>query len=466
MTGIAAGLAAGLPLLASADVVVVGSGSAGSPAAIAAAWGGASVVLVEKAPFLGGTSTAVLDTFYGFWTPGERPRKVVGGIGDEVVAALRRLGPVVERPNSYGAGTGITYHPEHLKVAWESLVTGAGVRVLLHAFLQDAIVRDGRVEEVVVATKAGLGRIAGRVFVDASGDADLCAFAGFDLEQPGELAPAQTLTTTFRLANVDVERRRAVSRDELQARMADAAASGAYDLPRREGSDHVTPIDGVTATVMTRLPSTETRDGRLVGATDPELLTRREIEGRRQALEYVRFLVDRVPGYERAALAVLSTQVGVRETRRVHGDYRLTREDVLGARQFDDQVGLCAAPIEDHHEGAGTAWHYLPDGEAVGIPHRTLLVRDAANVLVAGRCFSATHDAHASVRSMAQCMAMGQAAGTAAAMATAAGTEPRAVPVAVLRGRLRRDGAILELTAPPPDATPAVADPSPTRSPA
>jgi hypothetical protein len=438
---------AGLPLLAAADVVVVGSGSAGSPAAIAGARAGASVVLVEKAPFLGGTSTAVLDTFYGFWTPGERPRKVVGGIGDEVVAALRRLGPVIERPNTYGAGTGVTYHPEHLKVAWESLVVGSGARVLLHAFHQDAIVRDGRVEEVVVATKSGLVRIAGRVFVDASGDADLCAFAGFALEQAGEQAPAQTLTTTFRLANVDLERRRAVSREELHGLMAAAAASGAYDLPRREGSDHVTPVDGLTATVMTRLPSTEIRDGRLVGATDPELLTRREMEGRRQALEYVRFLVDRVPGYERASLAALSTRIGVRETRRVHGDYRLTREDVLGARQFDDQVGLCGAPMEDHHEGDGTRWQYLPDGKAVGIPYRALVVRDAANVLVAGRCFSATHDAQASVRSMAQCMAMGQAAGTAAALAASAGDDPREVSAAALRDRLRSAGAIVDLAA-------------------
>jgi hypothetical protein len=438
-----------LPQLASADVVVVGSGSAGSTAAIAAARAGASVLLVEKNGFLGGTSTAVLDTFYGFFTPGRTPRKVVGGIPDEVVAQLRRLGPVMERPNTYGAGNGITYHPEHLKVAWETLVAKAGARVLMHAFLQDAVVRDGRVHEVVVATKAGLARVAGRVFVDASGDADLCAFAGFGYEQAGELAPAQTLTTTFRVVNVDVARRRAVAKDELHRLMAEAAASGAYDLPRREGSDHATPVEGMTATVMTRLPSFEDRDGRVVNATDPDLLSRREMEGRRQALEYLRFLVDRVPGYERAALASLSGQVGVRETRRVHGDYRLTRDDVMAARQFDDQVGLCGAPIEDHHGGADTAWQYLPDGEAVGIPYRTLLVQDAANVLVAGRCFSASHDAHAAVRSMAQCMAMGQAAGTAAAMAVSAHRLPREVPAGDLRNRLREDGAVLDARLPP-----------------
>ncbi|MEA2519041.1 MAG: hypothetical protein QOF49_1121, partial [Chloroflexota bacterium] len=359
---------ADLPLVADVDVCVVGAGSAGSTAAIAAARTGASVVLVEKLPFLGGSSTAVLDTFYGFWTPGTTARKVVGGIADEVVAELRRLGPVVERPNTYGAGTGVTYLAEHLKVVWERLATETGVRVLLHAMLQDVLVDgDRRVRAVVVATKAGLARIAARTFVDASGDADLCAFAGFGLETAGEIDPGQTLTTTFRMANVDPEGRRSVTTGQLHERMA-AAASDGYDLPRRDGSDHVTPIDGVTATIMTRLePSQRRTDGHggaLVTTTDPDFLTAAEIAGRRQALEYARFLVDRVPGYEAASLVSLGTQIGVRETRRVHGDARLTRDDVLGARQFADQIGLCGAPIEDHRAGPDTRWAYIPDGGA------------------------------------------------------------------------------------------------------
>ena len=434
------------PTIADVDVCVVGSGSAGSTAVIADARAGATVLLIDRLPFLGGTSTAVLDTFYGFYTPGSSARKVVGGIGDDVVAALRELGRVVERPNTYGAGTGVTYLAEHLKVVWEQLVTKAGARPLLHALVQAAEVSDGRVTAVIVATRAGLARVRARTFVDASGDADLCAFAGFGFETAGELDPAQTLTTTFRMANVDHERRRTVPKAEFHRLIAEAAESGGYDLPRREGSDHITPVDGVIATIMTRLDSVRRdADGRLVNATDPWFLTEAEIAGRRQALEYARFLVDRVPGYERAALVALGTQIGVRETRRVYGDYRLTREDVLAARAFDDGIGLCGAPIEDHHGGADTVWQYLPDGQAVGIPYRSLVVRDATNVLVAGRCFSATHDAHASVRSMAQCMAMGQAAGTAAAMSIATGRDPRDLDIGVLRDRLRVDGAILDL---------------------
>jgi hypothetical protein len=428
------------------DVVVVGSGAAGSTAAIAAARGGARTLLVEKLPFLGGNSTAVLDTFYGFYTPGERPLKVVGGIGDDVVDRLRRLGRVVERPNTYGAGTGITYLAEHLKVVWEGLVTAAGARVLLHSFVQGVEIYDGRVESLLVATKAGLRTVEAGVVVDASGDADVCHHAGFSYELAGELDPAQTLTTTFRMANVDQDRRGQVSKEQLHDLMAHAAEAGEYDLPRREGSDHITPVDGMTATIMTRIEHVEgDTAGRVINATDPDVLTRVEMEGRRQALEYARFLVDRVPGYENASLIALSSQIGIRETRRVLGDYRVTRDDVLSARQFDDQIGLCGAPIEDHHPGTGTRWEYLPEGAAVGIPLRSLLPADGSNVLTPGRCFSATHDAHASIRSMAQCMAMGQAAGSVAALAAEEGGLVRDVPLSLVRERLNSDGAILEI---------------------
>lgn len=284
--------------------------------------------------------------------------------------------------------------------------------------------------------------VEGSIVIDASGDADVCHHAGFRYELAGEISPAQTLTTTFRMTNVDVSRRQKITKDELHGLMADARAD--FDLPRLEGSDHITPIGDMTATIMTRVEHVQKRNGRVVNASDPEVLTAAEIAGRRQAFEYARFLIDRVPGYEEASLVALSTQIGVRETRRVFGDYRVTREDVTTARQFDDQIGLCGAPIEDHGVGTDTTWEYLPEGQAVGIPLRSLVVADSSNTLVAGRCFSATHDAHASIRSMAQCMAMGQAAGVLAAMASQSGAV-RSVDAAAVRAQLRADGAILEL---------------------
>jgi 2-polyprenyl-6-methoxyphenol hydroxylase-like FAD-dependent oxidoreductase len=416
-------------------VVVVGGGSSGCAAAVAAARAGAEVQLIERWPFLGGTGAAVLDTFYGFYTPGEKARKVVGGIPDEVVEFMAERDAVIERPNTYGAGTGITYDPELLKVAWDTLLAEAGVRVLLYSFVVDAQSHDGRVASVSVANKAGLQDVEAEVFVDASGDADVLARAGGAFEAIGSLAPVQSLTTTFRVGNVDMARATAVPKDELWALMRDANQSGRFSLPREEGSVHITPYDGFMVTNMARLFVED--------PTDPVRLSAAEAEGRRQALEYARFLRECVPGYERSVFVNFSTFIGVRETRRIEGAYRLTREDVLDARRFDDEIALCGAPIEEHHAGADTRWEYVADGGVYGVPYRCLVPRDLDGLLVAGRCLSATHDAHASVRSIGQCMATGRAAGTAAAMAAANGGTPRDVDTARLRTALQELGAVL-----------------------
>ena len=420
------------PVLWQTDVLVIGAGSAGMTAALAAARTGASVALVERYGFPGGISTQVLDTFYGFYTPGARSDRVVGGIPWEVASTLMAHGAAFERPNSYGAGTGVTYDPNVLKVLWETLAQEAGVNLLYHALFTAPLMEGERVCGAVVQTKAGPLRLLATVVVDASGDADVAARAGAPYERAGETGEAQALTTTFTLINVDVARAREVKQPQLQALMADAIAAG-YCLPRREGSVHVTPLTGVMATNMTRVR---------VDPTDPIQLTEAEIEGRRQAFEYARFLRDNVPGYERAELVSLSHQIGVRESRRVHGEYRLTRADVLGARNFPDAIARCGAPIEAH-AGADTRWEYVPDSRTYGIPYRCLVPLRVEGLLVAGRCLSATHDAHASVRSMGQCMAMGQAAGTAAAVAVASGVPPRRLAIDALRARLIADGALV-----------------------
>lgn len=436
-----------VPMLAETDILIVGGGSAGCCAALAArqpAEGpGARVMLIERYGFLGGASTGVLDTFYGFFTPGPEPRKVVGGIPDRVVDRLAMTDDIILRPNTYGAGTGITYNPERLKWVWDELLAEAGVAMLLHAFVVDVeTAADGTLRAVIAATKNGLVKISARRFVDASGDADLCHWAGIACEKAGDIDPAQTLTTTFRMCNVDLAAFDAAGGKAMLAqRMAQAVDSGAHKLARRKGSAHAMVIEGCIATVATRVAD--------VDATDVRQLSSAEAEGRRQAYAFEAFFRDCVPGYERAKIVALSTQIGVRETRRVYGEYRLTREDCLSARRFDDRILLCGAPIEDHRMGSDgqeeTAWAYVPAGRAYEVPYGTVVPRGRDEVWVAGRCFSATHDAHASCRSMGQTMSLGQAAGVAAALSLQHDCGARQVPVPVLQERLRRLGAVLEM---------------------
>jgi hypothetical protein len=247
----------------------------------------------------------------------------------------------------------------------------------------------------------------------------------------------QPLTTTFRVGGVSTPPAAA----ELRRLMAEAAASGLFELPRVEGSAHRTMLPGVFHTNMTRVSGAD--------PTDPWALSAAEIEGRSQAAEYLRFLRQRVPGYQDSYLLGTSTWIGTRESRRLIGQHVLTRDDVLSARQFEDAIAICGAPVEDHDGGTGTIWQYVgdsgaPTGQTYSIPYRCLLPAEADGLLVAGRCLSATHDAHASARSIAQCLAYGEAAGTAAALSLCdPPVELRELDTGRLRARLGGNGVIL-----------------------
>ncbi len=432
-----------IPVLAETDILVVGAGSAGCCAALAAREGGNQrVILLERYGFAGGTSTQMLDTFYGFFTPGEDPRKVVGGVPDRVVDALDAAKAVFLRPNTYGAGTGVNYNPERLKLVWDQLLENAGVSVLLHATLVAAETNsNGRVTGVVISTRQGFFRIHAKRFIDASGDADLCHHAGIPYEKAGDIEPAQSMTTTFRMSNVDLTAYEAAGGKKMfMERMSAAVDQGTHPLPRKAGSLHPMNAANCISTVAVRVADLD--------PTDFQQLGEAEREGRRQAFIYEKFFQDCVPGFETSHIIGLSHHIGVRETRRVYGEYRLTREDCMNVTRFDDAVLLCGAPIEDHRHAAGggeeTAWAYVPGGAAYDVPYRTLVPREREEIWVAGRCFSATHDAHASCRSMAQTMAMGQAAGTAAALSLETSTTALDLSILTLQQRLRKSGALLE----------------------
>ncbi|MDX1617495.1 MAG: FAD-dependent oxidoreductase, partial [Balneolaceae bacterium] len=403
-----------IPLLEEVDILVIGGGSAGTLAALAAReHGDHRVLLVERYGYLGGTSTQMLDTFYGFFTPGDTPKKIVSGLPDRIVDALDATGDIFLRPNTYGAGTGVTYNPERLKRVWDLQLMEAGVQFHLHTLLVEVERSDGDKTVCVVWHKSGFHRIRARRVIDASGDADFCHLAGFPFELAGEMEPAQSMTTTFRMANVDLQKfREAGGKQMMKEKMERAVDKGTHPLPRKSGSAHEMVQTGCISTVAVKV--SDMLPLKMGEVTDAE------IEGRRQSYIYERFFREEVPGYEDAKIIGMSHHIGVRETRRVYGEYRLTRKDCMAGKVTEEDVLLCGAPLEDHRKGADgeeeTRWEYIPDGGVYGVPYRTLVPRGSRNAWVAGRCFSATHDAHASCRSMAQTMSMGQAVGMAAAL--------------------------------------------------
>lgn len=431
-----------IPLFCSTDILVIGSGSAGAVAAITAGMQKKySVTIIERYGFAGGTSTQMLDTFYGFFTPGEVPKKVVGGIPDMIVNELDKTGDIFLRPNTYGAGTGVNYNPEKLKLVWDTLLVKAGVNYFLHTLLID-VVAAGDVTTCIVWHKSGFFKINARRVIDASGDADFCHLAGFKYKTAGESEPAQSMTTTFRMSNVDlVEYEKAGGKKMLAQKMSEAVESGEHKLPRKEGSAHAMNAEKCISTVAVKVSG--------LSALNINELTSAEIEGRRQAFIYEKFFKEEVPGYQQASIIGLSHQIGVRETRRVYGNFRLTKEDCMKAVVPDDSIFLCGAPIEDHRQGSDgeseTYWQYVPGQGVYGVPYGTIVPEKSNTVWVAGRCFSATHDAHASCRSMAQTMCMGQAAGLAAVLSLQQDCAASAIDVNILQHQLLSLGAILEL---------------------
>ncbi|WP_046247168.1 FAD-dependent oxidoreductase [Hymenobacter terrenus] len=435
--------AAQVPLLAETDILVIGAGSAGSVAALAAAGSqaGVSVMLVERYGFPGGTSTQMLDTFYGFFTPGATTKKIVGGWPDRIVNELDKVGAVFLRPNTYGAGTGVNYNPERLKLVWDQLIQQQGICYLLHTTLI-AVATEGKRHACVFWNKGGLVKVLARRVIDASGDADFCHLAGFAYEIAGQREPAQSLTTTFRMSNVELdEYEQAGGKKMLGKKMAEAVDSGRHPLPRKEGSAHEMNAAKCISTVAVKVAG--------LSALNAAELTLAEIEGRRQSFVYEDFFRAEVPGYQNANVIGLSHQIGVRETRRVYGEHRLTKEECLAGLLPDDRIFLCGAPIEDHRHGPNgaeeTYWEYIPGPGVYGVPYGTIVPQGSETVWVVGRCFSATHDAHASCRSMAQTMSMGQAAGLAAVQSLQYEQAANALNVQQLQKTLTKLGAVLEI---------------------
>ena len=416
-----------LPLADQADVVVVGGGPSGLCAAITAAEEGADTLLIERYGFLGGMATAGLVNPFMTWMAGGEP--IIEGLFARLRERMKEVDAWSPDPE------GGRFDPEVFKLVADEMALAAGVRLRLHTTLAGVESDSGQLIRIAVLSKSGLEAIEGRVYVDCTGDADLCAWAGADIEVGREEdGLGQPMTLNFRMGGVDEDR--IPSRDEINALYDAAKERGEIDNPRENVLFFYSTRPGEIHFNTTRVVKLD--------ATNAEDLTAAELEGRRQVRQMVEFITKRVPGFEKAYLLRMGAQIGVRESRRVMGDHLLTTDDVLSARKFDDGIARGSYPVDIHNPaGTGTVIRRLPPGEAYDIPYRCLRPRGFANLLVAGRPISADHGAHSSLRVMPIAMAVGEAAGVAAALALTAGDDTRAVEPGVLRRHLLDRGANL-----------------------
>jgi hypothetical protein len=409
-----------------ADVLVAGGGPAGLAAAVAAARNGADTLLVERYGFLGGNMTAgYVNPFMPYYAGDEQ---LIRGAFQELVDRLQAK----DAWNGQGAAT--AFDPEAVKFVADEMCRESGVRLLLHSFVAETARAEAGVDHLLIANKSGLRRIAAAVYVDATGDADIAAAVGPTERGRPEDGLTQPMTLNFRMADVDIAR--LPPREEINRLFEQAKAADEVSTPRENVLFFPTTRPGVLHFNTTRVVK---HNG--ISAED---LTDAEVIARRQVQEIVAFLRRRVPGFENAYLQSMGTQIGVRETRRIVGEYVMTADDVLTAHKFADGIARGNYDIDIHSPtGAGTVIKSPPPGTWYEIPYRCLIPRGVRNLLVAGRPISTTHEAHASTRIMPICMALGEAAGTAAAICVKHGLAPPDLDRQSLRQTLREQGAAI-----------------------
>lgn len=424
-----------IPVAREVDVLVIGGGASGIAAAIAAAKGGAQTRLVEQRGFLGGMGTVSLVPAFCPFTDKRKP--IIRGLGLQLMERMKQACDPGYREEYQEMLDWVPIDPEVLKRVYDDAILESGVMPLYHTFVYDVVLSEDRrkVEGVVVVNKTGRSFIPCRYIIDCSGDGDIAALAGVPFQKGGEAGELQPGSMCYLLANVDRPRFRRFLEEsgdtgQLHKTVELAIKGGA--LP--EGRKSISGLAWISDYLV------GVNFGHVFGVdgTLAEDLTRGAIEGRRTAERQLQFFRRYVPGFEHAHMVASGEQLGIRETRRIEGDYILTVDDFLAARSFPDDIARNAYYIDIHlaNSKSDMTFNHLPPGVSHGIPYRILLPVGIDNLWVAGRCVSSDRAVQGSLRVMPNCFSMGQAAGTAAALALRDGAGSRDISVAELQQRL------------------------------
>lgn len=415
------------------SIIIAGGGPAGVAAAIAAARNGSSVLLIEKGNCLGGAAAMnLVNPFMKYWTMmGHEKKYLSRGIFEEICDELKEAGAIDKG--------GTCFDEEYLKLILNRMALKSGVQLLFNTTLIGVEKENTRIAAVNVYNKTGMQSLTADYFIDATGDGDLMHLAGvpYRLGRKSD-SLCQPMTLCFRIGNIDMEETESDYRQQIQKVYLKYKEEGLTDNPREDVLIFNTLTKGILHFNTTRIVKMNPVDGYDVSQA--------EIKAREQAYDIYHMLKKEIKGFENSVMLMTAASIGTRESRMLEGMHVLTEEELKACKKFDDSIALGNYDIDIHNpEGSGTSHYYFKDGEYYSIPYASLVPKENGdNLLVAGRCISATHEGQASIRIMPICYCLGEAAGTAAAIAAETGTRKLAdIDIKKLQKRLTEQGAAI-----------------------